>query len=176
MLAVDQPRLAVGGLARLEQQGIAVAADQRIEREQALEGQFAAAERMLSVEHEMAQHECLGVPARATLVVVDEGGLAMRHHRPAAQHIVQAVMRSAVGLPGGAGGVAGAGIGAELAGGVVMAGLVHRHPGHAIHGESIRGGLSRGGLGGLGLFHRHGHAGHRRVGSGLGRDARDREE
>ena len=160
VLAVDEAGAAVGGLPGLQEEGVAALADGGVERGQAAQGQRPPRQRSRGDAHQVAEHEGLVRPAGASLAVVDEGGVAVGHHRPLAEAQVQALVRGAVRLPGGARGVAGGGVCAERAGHVGHVHVTHVHafhPGHARH-VVRRGGGGRG-RGGLWRSWR-GHAGH----------------
>ena len=82
MLAVDQRRHAVGALAGLEQQRIAVVADERgVEREHRAQASDAAAPRALCHQHGHALHELVLVAAGPALRVRVGRGSERRTHQ-----------------------------------------------------------------------------------------------
>lgn len=119
MLAVHQRLDAVGRLAGLEQQRIAVAPHERIERHHRAQAPGARAGGALPHDHEHARHEHLLVAARAALAVVNDIRIAMQHHGPGLAHDVMAFHRRGVRLPAGAGGLARHGLRPERAGHVM---------------------------------------------------------
>ena len=94
VLAVDQRRDAVRGLAGLEQQRIALAPDGcRLEREHRTRAKSTGAERPRREPHEHVGAEDVVVAARSALVIGDQERGAMEHQRPLAAHRMDRVVR-----------------------------------------------------------------------------------
>jgi hypothetical protein len=99
MLAVDQRRTAVGGLAAAEQQRIAALAHERIERQHRAQAQRARPQRPLAHRHAHAVAEPFAGTARAALMVVDAVDDAMEHPHPIAGHELRALVGRGIRLP-----------------------------------------------------------------------------
>ena len=158
VLSIDQRIDPVRRLARRQQKGEAVLAHEGIGAEHGAQVQGrAVGEVAAGRAHDHAADEGLVVTARTVLAVIDQVEAGMPHDAPVAFAPVDAAVLGQVRLPGGAGGLAGHGPGAEGAGhgmGLavvhvrhVVAGRAHAgwgHAGHVVSGMGIGGGPGRG--------------------------------
>ena len=136
MLAVDERRAAVGGLAGRQQQRVAVRAHERIGRQHRAEAERGIAEIALGHAHQHSGHEEFAATARAALAIIDAVNERVAHQHPIAKHGVNAFVRRGVGQPARARSFARHRIGAEealhlhLMPAHVVAGVRALHPGY----------------------------------------------